>query len=84
MEGSLQPLKYKVGAVAYYNTVLFFSQLRDYPFLCLVEPFVVLEAGLGKGVAFLKEGLGTVGVELLVVLTHIVFGKVAFLGYKVD
>ena len=84
MEGSLQPLQYKVGAVANYDAVLFLGKLRDYPFLCLVEPFVVLKAGLGKGVAFLEEGLGTVGVELLVVLSYIVLGKISFLGYKVD
>ena len=43
----------------------------------------MLESGFGKGIAFLEEGFGAVGVELLVVLSHIVFCKVAFLGYQV-
>ena len=84
MEGSFHPLEYEVGAVADYYAVLLLGKVGDYPLLCLVEPFVVLEAGFGKGIALFKESFGAVGVELFVVLAHIVFCKVAFFGYQAD
>ena len=84
MQSPLHALQNEVGAVADNYAVLLFGKPCDYPLLGFVEPPVVLEAGFGEGVAFLEEGFGAVGVELFVMLSDVIFCKVALFGYQAD